>query len=220
MAQILKDEQRQAIIAAARQELLENGYKDASMRNIAAKADMTVGNIYRYFKNKEEILHYIVGDAYDRINTIFSGLSADSVSKEPRVFNIKADSYELSTLMDKLADRLIDVYEKQHDEFMILLKEEEISEKIRNWFRRTLKSLVDQHYVLDDQQEEKQILTEAYTEAICSGFKEIFRNDQIASDKLRTILKTYLHSYIIMLDEDLKHTEDAYAFYHIQTPEE
>ena len=55
MAQVLKDSLRKAILDAAKEEFLEYGFKDASMRRIAAKANMTVGNLYRYFKNKESI---------------------------------------------------------------------------------------------------------------------------------------------------------------------
>ena len=219
MAQILKEEQKQAIIEAARQELLENGYKDASMRNIAAKADMTVGNLYRYFKSKEDLQRYILGDTYEKISSILMELSADTVSKEPRVFNVKADVHDLSDLMDRLADRLVSVLKQNHDEFMILLNDQDIDEKFRSWFERTLHSLVDQHYLRDDQQLQKQVLTNAYVKAIYTGLKEIFKNTESDSDALTDIIKTYLHSYVIMLDEDLKHPEDAYAFYHIQNPE-
>ena len=49
MAQVLKEAQRDKILEAAKQELLHYGYKEASMRRIAAQAEMTVGNLYRYF---------------------------------------------------------------------------------------------------------------------------------------------------------------------------
>ena len=61
MAQVLKEEVRSRIIASAKKELLKKGYKDASMREIAKGADLTVGNLYRYFDSKEELVNTIIG---------------------------------------------------------------------------------------------------------------------------------------------------------------
>lgn len=41
------------ILACAREEFLEKGYSDASLRTIAAKADVTTGSIYSRFGGKE-----------------------------------------------------------------------------------------------------------------------------------------------------------------------
>jgi len=60
--QIQKDEIRQKIIEAAQNEFLKHGYKNASMRVIAKKAHTTLGNLYNYFGNKEEIFDAVIGD--------------------------------------------------------------------------------------------------------------------------------------------------------------
>lgn len=60
--QIQKDEIRAKIIEVAEQEFLKHGFKGASMRTIAKKAHTTLGNIYNYFENKEEIFDAVVGD--------------------------------------------------------------------------------------------------------------------------------------------------------------
>ena len=219
MAQFLKEEQRQAIIEAARQELREKGYQDASMRSIAAKADMTVGNLYRYFKNKEEIQEHIVSHAREEIDAILRELTVDAVSKEARVFSIKADVNELSQLMDRLSERLIDLYQKDQDEFMILLTDERMDEKFIGWFTRTLRSLIDQHFLFDSQQQERDLLTETYARCICTGFKEIFNKNDISIELLSSALKTFLHSFIVLLDSDFTQRSDAYSFYHIQNVE-
>ncbi|MBR4462281.1 MAG: TetR/AcrR family transcriptional regulator [Erysipelotrichaceae bacterium] len=219
MAQYLKEEQRQAIIEAARAELQEKGYKDASMRSIASKADMTVGNLYRYFKNKEEIQEYIVSSARDEINRIIKELSVDTVSKEARVFNIRTDINELSELMDQLAERLIAVYQRYPTEFMILLTDDTVDDSIMSWFTRTIRSLVHQHFLFDEQQQEREILTRSYALAICGGMKEILKNEEISIENKKSILQTYLHSFIVLLDSDLNQRNDTYSFFHIPTPE-
>ena len=47
---------RQAILTAAKQEFVRQGYKDASIADIMERADLGVGTFYNYFSSKEEIL--------------------------------------------------------------------------------------------------------------------------------------------------------------------
>ena len=51
MAQVLKDEIREKILAAALDEFFDRGYKLAAMRNIAAKAQIPTGLIYSSCNN-------------------------------------------------------------------------------------------------------------------------------------------------------------------------
>ena len=53
--QFLKGDIQEGILKAAEEVFLEKGYKDASMREIASRAGVTVSNIYHYFTNKDEI---------------------------------------------------------------------------------------------------------------------------------------------------------------------
>ncbi len=55
MAQTLKDEVRERILAAARQVYAEQGYATARLVDIAEGARVGTGNLYRYFKGKEAI---------------------------------------------------------------------------------------------------------------------------------------------------------------------
>lgn len=56
-----RDEKRRAeIVAAARHCVLRHGFHAASMAQIAGQAQMSVGQIYRYFENKDAIVHAIV----------------------------------------------------------------------------------------------------------------------------------------------------------------
>ena len=58
--QVLKDDVREKILASARIAFKENGFKGASMRSIAEMANISVGNMYRYFKNKDDLLDELV----------------------------------------------------------------------------------------------------------------------------------------------------------------
>ena len=66
--QIKKDEIRQEILLAAENEFYKRGYRDASMRTIAKKANTTLGNNYNYLENKEALLDAVIGDIPEKIN--------------------------------------------------------------------------------------------------------------------------------------------------------
>ena len=55
------------IIACAKEEFLQKGYSDASLRTIAEKAGTTTGSIYSRFKDKEGLFSAIVEPAADHL---------------------------------------------------------------------------------------------------------------------------------------------------------
>ena len=68
--QVKKDQTRDRILKAARQVFLQKGYTDATIRDLAVKSDIGVGNLYNYFKNKNQIFYTVVVpliNEFDRI---------------------------------------------------------------------------------------------------------------------------------------------------------
>lgn len=60
MVQVLKDEVRNRIYEAALNEFYVKDFKNANLRSIANEADVSVGLIYSYFNNKEDLFDEIV----------------------------------------------------------------------------------------------------------------------------------------------------------------
>lgn len=60
MAQRPKDEMRRAILTAAADELAELGFERATLASIAARGGTSIGNLYKYFANKDELFHAAV----------------------------------------------------------------------------------------------------------------------------------------------------------------
>jgi AcrR family transcriptional regulator len=75
--QVLKEEVRQRIIKSAKKEFKNNGFDKASMRDIADSARMTVGNLYRYYKNKEDMFGAIVGSLFQDIKNLRRDIPQD-----------------------------------------------------------------------------------------------------------------------------------------------
>ena len=66
----LMERKRAAIVAAARQVFLENGYAQASMDRIAESAAVSVKTIYRHFENKDELFSAVMQPACRADNSI------------------------------------------------------------------------------------------------------------------------------------------------------
>lgn len=55
---------RKKIIDTANQILVEEGYENLSIRKIANKIEYSPGIIYHYFKDKSEIITFVVEQGY------------------------------------------------------------------------------------------------------------------------------------------------------------
>jgi AcrR family transcriptional regulator len=64
MAQHLKDEVQENLIAAALAVFAEKGFRGATMASIARTAHISTGNVYRYYGNKEALFHAVVTDPF------------------------------------------------------------------------------------------------------------------------------------------------------------
>ena len=76
----LSRERRMAdIMSAAREVFREKGYEDALISDIAERADVVEGSIYRYFENKRDLLVKVIEDGYEGMLSVYdqqlSGIS-------------------------------------------------------------------------------------------------------------------------------------------------
>jgi AcrR family transcriptional regulator len=80
MAQVLKEDIKLSILDAARNVFVIEGFEASSMRQIAKGAGVTVGNLYRYFENKEAIYDAIIRDVIRAIDVVLVTGSEGKVS--------------------------------------------------------------------------------------------------------------------------------------------
>ena len=104
------DEIKVRIAQVAKQEFLELGYVDASMRNISAKAGLTTGSLYNRFRDKAELFEYIVGDSVKEVLEKFESFnSAYSVEQYRDKMDVD-DEYNNSAIKF-LIDKMFDNYD-------------------------------------------------------------------------------------------------------------
>lgn len=68
--QIQKEGIRKTILEVTREEFIKNGFKNTSMRTIAQKADVSLSNIYNYFKNKDEIFKEVLSPVISALENL------------------------------------------------------------------------------------------------------------------------------------------------------
>ena len=73
--QIKKKEIENRILEAGRAEYMERGYRGGSVCRIAARANVPIGNFYRYFDGKKSLLDAIVGQVYNFIPKFIADLA-------------------------------------------------------------------------------------------------------------------------------------------------
>ncbi|MDF2523478.1 MAG: hypothetical protein K0R31_1119 [Clostridiales bacterium] len=109
--QVLKEEVRKTIHQAALVEFYEKGFKEASMRSIAERGEMTVGNLYRYFKSKEDLFYDVISPAYHKIVALTEAENLDL--KHPE---------EGHRFIEYIANQLIAINRAHRAELLILME--------------------------------------------------------------------------------------------------
>ena len=105
--QVLKEEVRNSIIKAAKHEFRQNGFKNSSMRSIAKKSGMTVGNLYRYFNNKEDLFHTVVSPAFNKIIKLIDEEVVSVLGKD--------------MVAEYATKRIIEIHSEHREELLILI---------------------------------------------------------------------------------------------------
>lgn len=149
MAQVLKEEIRNKILLEARSEFYQRGYKAATLRSIASKAGITVGNLYRYYEGKEHLYEASVQEAYQALNNIID-------ERTNHTFALSSDPAErdFAQILEKDARKIIEdvlldlekIFGRYHQELIILLKEshclsDDSRFKILHWFERLFRQI-------------------------------------------------------------------------------
>lgn len=203
MAQILKPETKVKIIEAATSEFLEKGYKDASLRSIAFKSHMTVGNLYRYFDSKEDILNQIVSETLTLIDNMLTSMTNNELSFLSNKTNIKLKEDEMINILDDITEQMLVIYSNHRDEFNILMMDSEVNKKLVDWFTNVIKVLIKNNYKFVGFDKEFNILAHCYAVSLFDGVKDIFKNE-IDNKKMKVLIKIYFRSYVFMLNSDIK----------------
>ncbi|MGB4984403.1 MAG: TetR/AcrR family transcriptional regulator [Erysipelotrichaceae bacterium] len=171
MAQILKDDVRNNIIKAARNHFVLYGVEKAKMREIAIDANMTVGNLYRYYESKEALLQAVVLPCMDDLDKLIEKISENKLSLSKEVKDVEIDQLVIVKNFNVLIDELVDISVKYPIEMNIIAKNDEMISNITNW----LNSVYHLLFVNNGYDE---VLINMISISTISAFKEAFKNNE------------------------------------------
>lgn len=182
--QVLKDDMRNSIHQAALAEFYESGFKDASMRSIAEKGGMTVGNLYRYFANKEDLFYGVISPAYHKVIDL---------TKEK--FVQLDDPKEVEGRLEYIIDQIVKINREHRRELLILMggcegtKFEHAMEEIINLVENQLKNQIFpklRHKVRDE------FFAHVLSVSHVEGVKAILKHYEDES-KIKELIQQYMH---------------------------
>ncbi len=199
MAQIKKENIRQAILSSAKQEFITKGIEDSSMREIAKKANITVGNIYRYFQSKEELADEIITPTMNLLNmAIFKELSSN--------YNqISTNSLDIfNEKVHQLASGFLDVFKNYKQECLIVLNYSRFYKQVVMWLYQLIQHLVKDWHLANKQimfvDELSMMLSEAIMSGLAKGLSETLVKYHDQPEHLQQVVHTYLQLFTMMLE--------------------
>lgn len=205
MAQTLKEDVRKRIENAAINQLLVNGMHKTNMRDIAKEAQITPGNLYRYYASKDQLIISITGVLIEGLNDIVqkeTGQSLDLDGAIPLLPEIPDNMDTLTfiekTLVAKLRNALIDIgklainYPKR---MTILLDDSIVSQKLYAWGMQIIYEFYNSYFtVIVDDQKPTDTMIRVVTMSFCEGVMQLLK---------ALLIDDNIDDYIVMLDRFL-----------------
>jgi AcrR family transcriptional regulator len=148
--QVLKDNLRERILAAARREFCDNGYKNASMRRIAANAGITAGNIYRYYENKDALLQAVIRPVTAEIEKILRESTDGMVGWD---FDSEAFLREGRTLkmdLQHFSKGLVDISNRFEEGMTFIANDQSYRSRMKVWLTSVMYVYYVQHQSNDN----------------------------------------------------------------------
>lgn len=171
--QVLKEDTRKNIELSALKLFRENGYNGVSMRKIATDSHMTVGNIYRYYENKDDLFKKLLTPAIEKILSLLDEELTVNVYGTPEINR---------TFVNRVIHMFLEIHRQYSDELFIL---------VHGVIGSPLENIVEN--VIDHLGSKILILVEIYNKS-----KGITVNENFIA---RILSESIIHSFIKILYE-------------------
>jgi AcrR family transcriptional regulator len=180
--QVLKESVRNAIVEGAIVEFFEYGFQNANMRRIADKANITVGNIYRYYKNKETLFKEILLPAERAIEDL------SSFDRELNITGIqKVDD------VNQLVTYVMSVLKPYTREIYIMTLDSSGSHylKIKNQLENLIINKVNSFYPKKFDRYLLKVISASFVQASFSIFRDNINNIRRIQDMINQLIVFY-----------------------------
>jgi AcrR family transcriptional regulator len=177
LMQYLKDNVKSNIVESALLEFKEKGYAGASMRVIAHNAQITSGNIYRYFSSKEKLFDFLINPVYDQ--TIRFGEKFKNEVLNNKVNFINFDSMEL---IKEIYRDILESFSEHGRELLILLDKSEgtkfsgTKENLKLLINQILKEVYLSELKNQGKEVKDELILYVISSSLVEGIGDILRN--------------------------------------------
>lgn len=104
------------ILECAKEEFMERGFAEASMRTIAEKAGYTTGMVYARFADKNELFNAIVKEGAEKLYSYFTFVEDEFAS-----FPAERQRAEMHTYVDGKVKEMVDIIYDYFDVFKLIV---------------------------------------------------------------------------------------------------
>jgi AcrR family transcriptional regulator len=184
MVQVLKEDVRRRIYDAAVAEFYEKNYKTATLRSIARRAEVPLGLVYSYFKNKADLFKAVVEPVMTAIDQIMR-IEEAKAEKDPE------DLFEHLQNHTNGIIRLIDSYKT-----IIILIDKSNETRYQHYKDNLIQRVeahIKQEFVKRGIVQYDELLFHIWASSFIEGFCEIIRHyqDQQGAEQMIELLVKY-----------------------------
>lgn len=189
MAQVLKQEIKQKIIATAKKSLIEKGFLSMSMRDISKNSQTSLSNIYNYFPSKDALLEGVLEDTLNEFSKANKKIE-NTLKNKKQLLYLNFDKSQ------KYAGSIIDFILK-HQENLYILSFKSSGSKLENFIDDWSKEYAKMEYqslklkAKGHKDILKQLPSEFFIQSLC-GFFFKSTKDLVKQDFTQKELKKYL----------------------------
>ncbi len=194
MAQILKDEIREKIRKSGISVFTKNGYKKSSIKHIAEVAGVSVGNVYRYYRNKEDLYDDVIQGVYDGLEElIFAVKESGQYQIAPDLAMLHEDGGRIMVPLQIF----MDLYIREKDVFTMLLNGEK-DDRYDKTVKRYIEMLKKHFYSMWGVENMEGGLSKAETRALTNAlvFGSIGLLEDVKEDEVSRLLTSFLSDLI------------------------
>lgn len=181
--QVLKKEVQENIISIATKLFYINGFEDTSMRQLAGELGMSVSNLYKYFKSKEDLFSEIVKGYHTQYLTNFKKF----------VSHKEMDSFDADG-NQQLTQALFGSIKSDHVKFVLLMDKSRGTKYAK--FKAEVSTLLSKHVLQGISTASKQeYMVKLVVRNFFSGIIEIakeYKNDEWAYSNLSLLVKYHM----------------------------
>lgn len=116
----LKEEVKEKILSSAILKFKEQGYTGASMRLIAKSAGVSLGNVYRYFENKDDLFNAVVGPVYKSYLAFIYDID-NLIQEDGNIIKEELEDSSNIAEINEIKDKLLEICEEHYTELLIIM---------------------------------------------------------------------------------------------------